>query len=102
MKTGIELIADERREQIKKHGRTIEQDVIHNYERQLQVGAAKLLSDRNDTKPPEGWDVKIWTKMRGKRTFDKLIIAGALIAAEVDRLQAIEQGTPFDEGTKGK
>lgn len=43
MKTGIELIAEERREQIEKHGRTIERDILYNRTRQLSSGAAMLI-----------------------------------------------------------
>jgi len=36
--------------------------------------------------PPNGWDVDIYKKMRNKSYKERLIIAGALIAAELDRL----------------
>lgn len=43
-KTGIQLIAKERKEQIKKHGRTIKKDEIHNSDNQLAIGAEMLLA----------------------------------------------------------
>ena len=108
MKTGIELIADERQEQIEKHGRSIEDDVLYNdgkyviegkdfEEPQLPNAAGLLLlTDHEDILRPQllegyfipyGWNKEIWLKMLNKPYKDRLIIAGALIAAELDRLQ---------------
>lgn len=87
MNKGIRFIATERDEQINKHGRTIELDVAENNSGQLRVGAMRLLyTDTSTTGYPTGWDPKIWDKMRNKSQFDRLVIAGALIAAELDRL----------------
>lgn len=104
--TGIELIAQERAEQIEKHGRTIENDAIINngvyeiegetfYVPQL-AHAAHLLVEPDgsmlreqqylDTFIPHGWDKEIWDKIVKKPYKERLIIAGALIAAEIDRL----------------
>ncbi len=91
--TGIELIAQERKEQMYKHHRTIADDVKYNTKGQLSVGAG-ILAQKNipehikDTLIPTGWDEKIWNKMLNKPYEQRLIIAGALIAAELDRLQA--------------
>lgn len=88
MKTGIELIAKEREEQVTKHGYTPARDIKENNKRQLRVAAADLLGDRAYIlEPPEGWDKKIWQNMTRKKVLDRLIIAGALIAAEIDRIQ---------------
>ena len=95
MKTGIELIAQERKEQIEKHGKTVKKDVELNEDYQLS-SAASLLTEAidNDTLMviahdtlPKGWDLKMWQKMWDKSFAERLIIAGALIAAEYDRLQ---------------
>ena len=94
---GIELIAQERSEQIEKHNRTIDNDVLLNNERQLSIAASALLyeSEIKDAIPalqsryffqPYGWDTKIWQKMCEKSYKDRLVIAGALIAAEIDRI----------------
>lgn len=93
MKTGIELIAEERLEQIEKHGRTIARDVKENYAEQLATGAEMLLamSHEEGIDPlefPDGWDHDICEHMLGKPYKERLIIAGALIAAEIDRLQS--------------
>ena len=92
MKTGIELIAQERKEQIKKHLRSVEYDVNFNSDNQLSKAAAGLCVDDiggywSFKTLPEGWDQQIWDKMTNKSYKERLIIAGALIAAEIDRLQ---------------
>ncbi|MBP6566066.1 MAG: hypothetical protein KA270_02800 [Saprospiraceae bacterium] len=91
MKTGIELIAQERAEQIEKHGRTIKSDVEYNSHCELSDGARLLLTGINELErviPPHNWDREIWDKMISKPYKERLIIAGALIAAEIDRLNA--------------
>lgn len=92
MKTGIELIAQERAEQIEKHGRTILRDVDENRSEQLRLGAIRLIVDSYDREclAPNGWDNKRWHKMSDKEYKDRLVIAGALIAAEIDRIQTLE------------
>lgn len=84
-KTGIELIAQERSEQIEKHGRTIKSDVDNNSAFQLAKGAAALLRPSINAKPI-GWDNKTWERMCSKPYKERMIIAGALIAAEIDRI----------------
>jgi hypothetical protein len=92
MKTGIELMAQERHEQLTKHGRTVELDVLLNTHCQLSDAASKLAVDDvggywpTDT-CPVGWNQDIWDKMTNKSYKERLIIAGALIAAEIDRIQ---------------
>lgn len=99
-KTGIELIAEERKEQIEKHGKTIEFDVENNDLNQLTAGAHTLMvyptlhEQNNDVirrRKPIDWDDNLWLKMCKKSYTERLSIAGALIAAEIDRLQAEEE-----------
>jgi hypothetical protein len=71
MRTGIELIAVERQEQIEKHHRTIEDDVKFNNCYQLSIGAIDLINinHSNDEVIPEapfGWDDELWVKMCNK------------------------------------
>lgn len=94
---GIQLISQEREEQLTKHGRTIEKDVETNNEFQLTDAASALtmnpppglegayIQSQGDN-PPIGWDGEIWKKMVEKPYRERLIIAGALIAAEIDRI----------------
>jgi hypothetical protein len=87
MKTGIELIAIERKEQIKKHGRSVKDDKLFNKKLQLRRAASVLLQPNAIFySPPVGWDKELWNKMIKKRIKQRLIIAGALIAAEIDRI----------------
>lgn len=110
-KTGIELIAEERKEQIEKHNRSIEKDIELNGDYQLLNGASLLLHKWPEGRPPKkgkhpneaeddslddvfrmlvpaGWDKNIWYKMFDKPYKERLIIAGALIAAEIDRINS--------------
>lgn len=91
MKTGIELIAAERDEQINKHGHTLEKDIETNSSDQLVAAAHDLICgpDPNDT--PKGWDKKVWEKLCTKNHTNRLIIAGALIAAELDRVNELRR-----------
>jgi hypothetical protein len=89
-KTGIELIAQERAEQIEKHGRTVEQDAELNRSGQLMYAAKQLITERViGFNTPNNWDFDIFSKMICKPYKERLIIAAALIAAEIDRLQSL-------------
>jgi len=92
MLTGIELMTDERQEQIEDHGRTIKWDVLENENDQL-IDAAKrlLMANSRLTLAPYKWDTKLWNHMKSKPLKDRIIIAGALLAAHIDRLQWIEE-----------
>ena len=91
---GIELIAKERQEQVEKHGITVESDVEINSQGELAQVASLLAykpfmyaQDNDDI--PDGWDREVFLHMYNKNDIERLSIAGALIAAEIDRLQAI-------------
>lgn len=97
MKTGIELIAEEREDQLIEHGRSIAQDVRQNRSGQLTQAATALISEsETDSEEvemmmglmPGTWTNAVCLKMCRKSYKARLIIAGALIAAEIDRLQA--------------
>lgn len=101
------MIADERQRQISVEGYKPEDDIEGNRDRQLARGAQAYLaqyvarswildvSDRdggnlyqNEEAPdcwPDDWDLT-WWKPKGK--IEDLVRAGALIAAELDRLLA--------------
>lgn len=93
MKTGIELIAEERQEQIEKHGFTAMHDEEYEDE-ELRIAAVALLTPNGeqglDYLFPALWNKGNVRKMCSKSYKQRLIIAGALIAAEYDRVQAIE------------
>ncbi len=104
IKSGIELITQERKEQIEKHGRTLTHDYEVNNQGQLAYAANLLSRDDlllmplpSDEKEnvnykdccPIDWDQEIWEKMCNKSHQERLIIAAALCAAEYDRLTAL-------------
>jgi len=83
--TGIELIAKERKEQVEKHERAILYDVHENRRRKLVEGAIAILQDDYKGRP-ENWVPKTFDKMVNKSYKERLVIAGALLAAEIDRI----------------
>lgn len=92
LKTGVELINDERNEQIEKHGRTVKKDVLENDDYQLSRFASVLcLPFTNSFNAkydiPHNWDKELCVKMLNKTYHERLIIAGALLAAEFDRIK---------------
>lgn len=94
MKTGIEAIAQERKEQIEKHGRTIEDDYMYNSSWPLALAKAASSLTMQPVSDlvvhygkPDEWHQGIWEKMCRKPYKERLAIAGALIAAEYDRVQ---------------
>ena len=86
---GIDKIKEERLEHLSKHKRSVLRDVKENSTGQLREGARKLLVHHPETlteHQPEGWDKKLWAKMCNESYEKRLIIAGSLIAAEIDRI----------------
>jgi hypothetical protein len=96
MTTGIEMIAHERKRQIAKEGWTVEHDDEHQ-SRELARAAQSYVghyiarhwteSEAYQTEnPPEEWpwEDEWWKPQSPVRD---LVKAGALIAAEIDRLQ---------------
>jgi hypothetical protein len=93
MKTGSELIAAERKRQIKAEGWTPEQDDTHRAKQMARAAESYPslhTSPDHYNQPPEPchdwpWSKKWWKPSRD--TIRNLVKAGALIAAEIDRLQ---------------
>lgn len=96
MKTGIELIAEERQEQIEKHGFDTAHDAMyndpdaHHQHGELAYAALHALWPRGEFYP-RSFQEWFRNKISTKTYKERLIIAGALIAAEIDRLQAINK-----------
>lgn len=94
MKTGIELIAEERQEQLNKHNWTHEHDDGHVYG-ELRVVAAILCVQGTDHYVNSNFQSEYssgqnaWGLEEKLKRYDihRLKVAGALIAAEIDRLQ---------------
>lgn len=93
--TGIELIAEERQRQIEKEGWTVEHDIFEHHYGQLAAAAAsyalteeerkKLWTDK-EVPPIWPFEKEYWKPCPNNR-IKELVKAGALIAAEIDRLR---------------
>lgn len=97
MKTGIELIAAERERQISAEGYSPEHDDAHR-EGSLAKAAVCYATpheericvvDCEDVPLNWPWDDEWWKPEHGNRVRE-LVKAGALLAAEIDRLQRLE------------
>lgn len=100
MKTGIELIAEERQRQIEAEGWTPQND--HQYTNRQLVRAAVCYCESDNmefTTNDDGenliesgyWPFDItWWKPTPDNRIRELQKAGALIAAEIDRLQRLQ------------
>lgn len=96
MKTGIELIKEERREQIEKHGWSLDHDASYG-DGQLKQAAffcfeqarIKLGSTTptETVKWPDGWIKYFEDKIRNKSVIEQLTVCGAFWLAEYDRTE---------------
>jgi hypothetical protein len=95
MPTGVELIAEERNRQVEKEGWTPEHDKQHRDGELAVAGAsyavyhtdAQVLDSTLDNAWP--WDEKWWKP--SKDPIRNLVKAGALIAAEIDRINDMQK-----------
>lgn len=103
---GIELIAAERQRQIEQEGWTPEHDAGHGEGELAEAAACYAMPERARQIPVEGetdlengatsgvssvlwpWDESYWKPTPNDR-IRELVKAGALIAAEIDRLQCV-------------
>lgn len=96
MKTGIELIVQERREQIHKHGWSLERDAQYYKSGEL-LQAAKFSEiatgrgigfdgDSKERRWPKDWDQHFRRKILCKTKVGALAVAGAFYMAENDRI----------------
>jgi len=87
--TGADLIVLERTKQIEKHKRTTKYDREHNEQEQLISAASGILEEplewRQVHKRPLSWNKTQWNKLCSKPLKERIIIAGAFLAAEYDR-----------------
>lgn len=89
METGIELITKERDEQINKHKWNETDD---DYKSGELVEAALFCLDSQFEfldRWPEGWQDHFKQRIKQKSRIDQLKVAGAFLAAEIDRLQRL-------------
>lgn len=90
MKTGIELIAEERQEQIEKHGWTLEHDMQVNSDGELLQAALAILNTDHSSWP-SSWEFSVYIHIANKLIIERWAIACALIAAEIDRLHSMNK-----------
>lgn len=91
MKTGIELIAEERKRQIEKEGWTAKHDAEHKCGQLARAAAAyaiaELYRQTIAEEPNHLWPFESeWWKPTPNDRIRELQKAGALIAAEIDRI----------------
>lgn len=90
--TGAELIAEERKRQVEKEGYTAKNDDKQSKRELARAAACYAIDHVNPTQLGFGWP---WDRQCWKPTPDdpvrQLVKAGALIAAEIDRLQRLEE-----------
>ena len=86
MKTGVELIAEERARQVAVEGWTAEHDDQHK-DGSLAVNPALLAVCGTDAELIDWAPNRLTWKIRSKTRVEQLAKAGALIAAEIDRHQ---------------
>lgn len=87
MKTGIELIAEERRRQIEVEGYTAEHDAHESINRMVAcaISYAMYDIDKQEADAWWSWDMQHY---KPKDRLRNLQSAGALIAAAIDKLQS--------------
>lgn len=102
--TGLELIAAERKRQIEQEGWTAEHDLQHDEEELAWAACyyampSSIFEAHTDVTPADMFRETGWCDeyaKRGKKTRkQQLVIAGALIAAEIDRLLAEEAAESY-------
>jgi len=98
-KTGAELIAEERQRQISQEGWTPEHDDGHREDELAKAAMCYAMPNRyRDLKPLSRnyhetfwpWEQEFWKPSPNDRVRE-LTKAGALIAAEIDRLQRLQE-----------
>lgn len=90
VKDGVMLIARERQEQIEKHGFSVKEDVEF-YQKNELIKAALFCIDTSVFEWPFYWQEEFRGKILAKTDpVERLRVAGALIAAEIDRRQSIK------------
>lgn len=91
-KTGIELIAEERKRQMEGEGWTAEMDGQQNSGQLARAAISYIiygLGQDEEGESFEGWPWRV-ESWKPKDHIRNLIRAGAMIAAEIDRLQRLD------------
>ena len=101
MRTGIEIIAEERQRHFEIEGYTLEHDLVHEDGELASAAACYSITDDTIDFIDNEWGndmyLNLWPfdlsdlKRNPKNRIRDLAKAGALLAAEIDRLQAINK-----------
>lgn len=86
---GAILIAREREEQLTKHGYTVKKDAAIYLSKEIPRMVIKLLEGGGLHNTIHNVPDEMWNRMIDKSYRDRVIIAGALLAAEVDRIDSV-------------
>lgn len=95
-KSGVQLIAAERQRQIEQKCWSAKHDDSHDRGELLDAGLSYIfaaINDANDTlrnSPPGEWPWS-WESWKPEDLITNLAKAGALIAAEIDRIQRMRE-----------
>lgn len=95
--TGAELILQERLEQLNKHNISVASDITYNTKDELTYAAIALISKGRlnirleKWRCPPSWNKDKWEHMMMKPYEERLILAGAFLAAEYDRIKEINK-----------
>lgn len=94
-KTGIELITEERQRQVEVEGWTLEHDDHHKWGELAKAAACYAVYGTDAEVYENGDPAWPWSSEWDKRSnadggLHNLVKAGALIAAEIDRMQRLE------------
>lgn len=92
---GVAMVLKERLRQFKK-GYDAAHDATHEADGQLADAAYMILFDHtqgpgcvDDDDEPDGWHQALALKLRKAEPVERLKVAGALLAAEIDRLEVL-------------
>lgn len=88
-RTGIELIIEERKDQIEKHGFSVDNDTYYSKGELIQ--AALFCANPEFFSWPNQWDEHFKDKILNKDRIGQLKCGGAFFAAEIDRIRHEEQ-----------
>ncbi|MGG7470795.1 hypothetical protein ACVVIH_20585 [Chryseobacterium arthrosphaerae] len=99
-KTGVELIAEERKRQIESEGWTLEHDKHHSNGELADAAALYAMTEETRSYVDHQWGNDMWLhfwpfelkwlKFTPNDRVKQLCKAGAMIAAEIDRLNNLE------------
>jgi hypothetical protein len=94
---GVDRIAAERKRQVEVEGWIADHDADHTDGELAKAAACYALADPEDSRLPQGWPWdRSWWKIPKEKDYLKARIrmlekAGALVAAEIDRLLILDE-----------